>query len=71
MLSTIESNKALIDDEERAGYDDFKHDEIIKPATPKPTQWEMTKHFARLAGPSVITNIFSYLVMTVNTIFAG
>ena len=31
----------------------------------------MTKHFARLAGPSVITNVFSYLVMTVNTIFAG
>jgi MATE family multidrug resistance protein len=31
----------------------------------------MTKHFVRLAGPSIITNIFSYMVMTVNTIFAG
>ena len=31
----------------------------------------MIKLFARLAIPSVITNVFSYLVMTVNTIFAG
>ena len=31
----------------------------------------MTKHFLSLAGPSVITNVFSYMVMTVNTIFAG
>ena len=31
----------------------------------------MLKHFARLAIPSVITNIVSHLVMMVNTIFAG
>ena len=31
----------------------------------------MLGHFLRLAGPSVITNVFSYMVMTVNTIFAG
>jgi len=37
----------------------------------KPSNWEMGKHFAKLAGPSIITNVFSYMVMTVNTIFAG
>lgn len=31
----------------------------------------MTKNFLKLAIPSVITNVFSYMVMTVNTIFAG
>ena len=31
----------------------------------------MAKHFLRLAGPSVVTNVFSYMVMTANTIFAG
>lgn len=31
----------------------------------------MAKNFARLAVPSVITNLFNYLVMTSNTIFAG
>ena len=31
----------------------------------------MLKHFSKLAGPSVVTNVFSYMVMTVNTIFAG
>ena len=36
-----------------------------------PSKCGMLKHFARLAGPSVITNVFSYMVMTVNTIFAG
>jgi len=37
----------------------------------KLTKCEMAKHFTSLAGPSVITNVFSYMVMTVNTIFAG
>ena len=32
---------------------------------------EMAKKFGRLAIPSVITNLFNYLVMTSNTIFAG
>lgn len=32
---------------------------------------EMAKNFARLAVPSVITNLFNYMVMTANTVFAG
>ena len=31
----------------------------------------MSKDFGKLAGPSVITNLFNYLVFIVNTIFAG
>lgn len=31
----------------------------------------MGSKFIALAIPSVITNVFSYMVMTVNTIFAG
>ena len=44
---------------------------IEKPQASKPSRCEMIRHFVSLAGPSVITNVFSYLVMTVNTIFAG
>lgn len=36
-----------------------------------PTKCEMLKNFSNLAVPSIITNVFSYMVMTVNTIFAG
>jgi Na+-driven multidrug efflux pump len=31
----------------------------------------MLKHFARIAIPSVITNVFSHFVMMVNTVYAG
>ena len=36
-----------------------------------PTYWQMLGHFLKLAIPCIITNVFSYAVMTVNTIFAG
>ena len=52
------------------GYD-FENLDLTEAYTKKPTKCDMLKHFGRLAGPSVITNVFSYLVMTVNTIFAG
>ena len=51
------------------GSYDFESFEVLKPT--KPSKCQMLGHFARLAGPSVITNVFSYMVMTVNTIFAG
>ncbi len=50
---------------------DFEEVSIDKYHDKKPTKCYMLKHFSRLAVPSVITNIFSYMVMTVNTIFAG
>ena len=51
---------------------DLENFDILKPKEyKKPSKCEMTKHFVSLAGPSVITNVFSYMVMTVNTIFAG
>ena len=45
--------------------------DALQPEYVKPSKYEMVKHFSSLAGPSVITNVFSYMVMTVNTIFAG
>ena len=36
-----------------------------------PTNCQMLRHFLRLAIPCIVTNVFSYAVMTVNTIFAG
>lgn len=35
------------------------------------TTCDMVKNFSSLAVPSVITNLFNYLVMTANTVFAG
>ena len=31
----------------------------------------MTKHFARLAGPSIITNFCGFMIMTINAVIAG
>mmetsp|Transcript_11618 Transcript_11618/g.15746 ORF Transcript_11618/g.15746 Transcript_11618/m.15746 type:complete len:96 (-) Transcript_11618:1412-1699(-) len=45
--------------------------ELEKPQNAMPTKCQMLKNFAHLAVPSIITNVFSYMVMTVNTIFAG
>ena len=64
------TEKLLTLNTEQDDYD-FKNIELFKPKDVKPTRGKMTKHFLSLAGPSVITNVFSYMVMTVNTIFAG
>ena len=50
---------------------DLESFEIDKNQHRVPTRLEMLRHFLRLAIPSIITNVFSYMVMTVNTIFAG
>ena len=66
-------------EESQQNYD-FEDFDLYKPAggTPQtsdgramPSKCDMLKHFSKLAGPSVVTNVFSYMVMTVNTIFAG
>ena len=62
--------KLLVENTENNDYD-FQNFEIFKPKDVKPSKGKMTKHFLSLAGPSIITNVFSYMVMTVNTIFAG
>jgi len=31
----------------------------------------MAKTFGKLVGPSIVTNVGSFMVMTINTIFAG
>jgi len=36
-----------------------------------PTRCEMLNIFLKVAIPSIITNVLSYVVMTVTTIFAG
>lgn len=61
-----------LETDERMEYN-FEDFDILKAQkeTAMPTKTQMTKHFLVLAGPSVITNVFSYMVMTVNTIFAG
>ena len=40
-------------------------------STVKPSKCQMLNHFAQLAVPSIITKVLSYMIMTVNTIFAG
>ena len=65
------TQKLLMENAENHDYD-FENFEILKSKEyVKPTRGKMIKHFLSLAGPSVITNVFSYMVMTVNTIFAG
>ena len=67
MFAAKRHEKMLRDEHEY----DFENFTVFKPKDSKPSRCQMLKHFARLAGPSVITNVFSYMVMTVNTIFAG
>ena len=55
--------------EEHFELDNFTLDKAK--STVAPSKCQMLKHFAQLAIPSIITNVFSYMVMTVNTIFAG
>ena len=65
--SPVSQKSAIVNDE----IYDYEKLDIQKPKKVDPSRWEMTKHFLSLAGPSVVTNFFSYMVMTVNTIFAG
>ena len=37
----------------------------------EPSRWDMTMHFTNLMCPSIITSVGSFLIMTINTIFAG
>ena len=65
-----QSNDKATTDEE--AFDDIRSfEELDKPKFVQPSRCEMTKHFAKLAGPSVITNVGSYIIMTINAVYAG
>jgi Na+-driven multidrug efflux pump len=67
---SLNKQEFLLEEDPQCDYN--LHDfELSKPTRPRPSRCEMVKHFSRLAGPSIVTNVFSYMVMTVNTIFAG
>ena len=70
-IQTIQTrtNSDLLLSEEHFELDDFVAVKSNKPI--EVTKWQMFKLFMSLAIPSIVTNVFSYMVMTVNTIFAG
>ena len=55
----------LLPNQEGEGQKESKED------TMNLSKGQMACKFTKLAVPSVITNFFNYLVLTVNTIFAG
>ena len=69
-MSNYASKENLLKKVNKVDFD-LESFELEKPKNIMPSRWEMLRHFLRLAIPSIITNVFSYAVMTVNTIFAG
>ena len=63
------NDKTTTDEE---AFDDIRSFvELDKPKFVLPRRCEMTKHFAKLVGPSIITTVSSYIIMTINSVYAG
>jgi hypothetical protein len=64
-------NEKLVDEETSFDLRTFNHVEVSIKKYVQPSRCDMTIHFTKLMCPSVITSIGSFLIFTINTIFAG
>jgi len=64
-------NEKLVDEETSFDLRAFNHVEVSIKKYVQPSRCDMTIHFTKLMCPSVITSIGSFLIFTINTIFAG
>lgn len=65
------TNEKHVDEETSFDLRTFNHVEMSIKKYVQPSRCDMTIHFTKLMCPSVITSIGSFLIFTINTIFAG